>query len=131
MSRESIADHLPGAGKRKRREPDEAPRSFYRSKVCELRDCVCMRNGQHYGKADIAIQDQNGQPVGYVCIAGYDHHIRHRGLDQFSTWKETGAQIKPHQQTLTERSGMRHVADISSEFDRYAESIANAQEDEA
>lgn len=116
----SLRDHLPGAGKRK---DVPEPRQFYRSAHCELRGCSC--NGR--GKPDVAIQDANKNPIGYVCQRGYYDHLRERQLDQWHTWKETGTVITPHQHTMAERRGMHELAELVSDFDRYAESMAQQQ----
>lgn len=118
----SIRDHLPGAGKRKDAEP---PRTFYRSKVCELRDCVCVHNGHHYGKGDIAIQDQNGQPIGYVCQKGYMNRMMALGKDQLACVKVEGIKPpeQPYQTTLNQQANLQRFQEIHLDFDRYVESI--------
>ena len=119
----SLRDHLPGAGKRRE---TEAPREFYRSSHCELRGCQC----QGRGKPDVAIQDQNKQPIGYVCQKGYHDHITSRGLDQFSTFKQTGEPLNPAKQASIEAKGIHRFADIVSDLDRYADSYDQGEQHE-
>lgn len=119
----SIRDELPGA--RSRRDAPQAAQ-FHKSRVCEYRNGPCNKRG----KADIAIQDQNGLPVGYVCQRCYDQHMRDRGLSTESTWKETGAQLTTVQPTLGEQHGLHRFADIVSDLDRYADNFDHQGEDE-
>lgn len=119
----SLRDELPGAGKRKDAPP---PQSFYRSNKCELRGCAC--NGR--GKAEVVIQDQNKQPVGYVCQLGYYNHLRERQLDQWHTWRPTGAQLKPVQHTMADHRGMRQISELVSELDRYADNVHDRENDD-
>lgn len=90
-----------------------------------MRGCVCIRNGSNTGFGDIAIHNRQGVVVGYVCQLGYETRLRAQGKHAEATWKPTGAQLAPLQGTLGEQRGMRHVQDIVSEFDRYAESRAD------
>ncbi len=123
----SLRDHLPGAGKRK----DEPPAQFYRASHCELRGCVC----QGSGKADIAIQDANKNPIGYVCQRGYVNHITSRGMDQMSRCQPDGVKRKTEveQSTLAQQATYHHVTDIlqqMDDLDRYADNFDHRGEDD-
>jgi len=128
MARENLRDSLPGAGKRRDAEP---PKQFYRATSCEYRNGACMGRG----KPDIAIQDASGQPQGYVCQKCYAFHVANRGLDQMACVKVEG--IRPRedapQSTLDQQRTYQHVTEalqMIDDFDRYAESMAHAKEDD-
>lgn len=124
----SIRDELPGyKGKRKDAPP---PLNFYKAYNCELRGCACGNRG----KPDIAIHDQNKQPIGYVCQKGYMSHIEARGLDQFSQFKETGSPINRSTQAAIEAKGFQRFTDIvtalDGDFERYIESVNHEREND-
>jgi len=122
MSRENLRDSLPGAGKRRDQEP---PKQFYRAKSCEYRSGPCMG----CGKADIAIHDGNGNPVGYVCVKCYSAHMVNRGLNHPDTWKPTGTTLTQHQHTFEDDRKAKHFAEVVSELDALADRyVAEEQE---
>lgn len=127
MARENLRDSPPGAGKRRDQTP---PPQHYRASHCELRGCPCGGRG----KADIAIQDANKNVLGYVCQRGYQWHIDAHGLDQHSCVKVEGIKARePEQGTLDQQRTYQHVTEALQQlddFDRYADSMAHAQDND-
>lgn len=118
-----LRDHLPGAGRRTTGQPE--PATHYRSSHCELRGCHCRGKGG----ADIAIQDTTKQPLGYVCQRGYYDHLRDRNLDQWHTWKPTGAKLNEAKQGTLDAKGLHRFTDIVGELDRFADSYDHQEDD--